>query len=284
MNGYYKSMKAKVFDVEAGKFIAILNEKDAKELGLLPMDRVEIIKPRNKKITHTVVDVSASMVNTNNVGIFKDVQKELDIRSNEQLDIKAEESPESVEFIKKKMRGERLSFEQLKKIVDDINANVLSDIELSAFMAAVYMRGFDMEETVSMTRALISNGRQIKIDASPVVDKHSIGGTNGRATMIVVPIVASAGCFVPKTSSKAITSCAGTADAMEVLANVNLSAEKIKEITERVGAVMVWGGSVDLAPADDKIIKVEHPLSLDPEGQVVASVMAKKALEALKEF
>jgi len=104
-----------------------------------------------------------------------------------------------------------------------------------------------------------------------------VGGTNGRATMIIVPIVASSGLLIPKTSSRSITSAAGTADAMEVLANVSLPMGKIKSITEKIGGVIAWGGAVDLAPADDKIIKIEHPLSLDPEGQVIASVLAKKA-------
>ncbi|HPM85950.1 MAG TPA: thymidine phosphorylase, partial [archaeon] len=83
--------------------------------------------------------------------------------------------------------------------------------------------------------------------------------------------------LMPKTSSRSITSAAGTADSMEVLAEVCLDTEKIRKITENVGGVIAWGGAVDLAPADDKIIKIEHPLSLDPEGQVIASVLAKKA-------
>ena len=277
MEEYYKNLKAKVFDIDAGKLISIINEKDAEELGILPLERIEIINPKNGKRTHSVVDVSSTMVNRNNIGFFKSVQKELQIKSNEQVKVKPVGRPETIDYIKKKMRGDRLSTEEIKKIVVDISRNRLSDIELTAFMAAVYIKGFDLEETVAMTRALVDNGKQLKIDAFPVVDKHSIGGTNGRATMIVVPIIAAAGYYIPKTSSKAITSCCGTADAMEVLAEVALGVNQIKEITERIGGVIAWGGGVELAPADDKIIKVEHPLSLDPEGQVVASVMAKKA-------
>lgn len=276
MNGYYKNLKAKIFDLEAGRLISILNEHDAKEFGLMAQDRIEITNPNNGKSTNTVVDISNTMVGQDNIGIFKDVQEILGIKRNEQLKVRAVGSPESAEYIKSKMLGNRLTEGQIKKIVDDITGNKLSDIELTAFMSAVFIYGFDLEETAAMTKALVDDGVKLNINASPVVDKHSIGGTNGRATMIVVPIVASAGYFIPKTSSKAITSCCGTADAMEVLANVNLGADKIKEITEKVGGVIAWGGGVDLAPADDKIIKIEHPLSLDPEGQVVASVMAKK--------
>ena len=94
--------------------------------------------------------------------------------------------------------------------------------------------------------------------------------------MVVVPIVAAAGLTIPKTSSRAITSAAGTADTVEVLCDVTLSLEKMKQVVEEHGGCLVWGGSMDLAPADDKIIRVEHPLSLDPIGQLVASILSKK--------
>jgi len=128
------------------------------------------------------------------------------------------------------------------------------------------MKGFDMEETTSMTKALIGNGKKINFNVDPIVDKHSIGGVNGRATMIIVPIIASTGLYIPKTSSRSITSCAGTADAMEILAPVDLSFEKIKSITKKTWRSNYLGGAVDLAPADDKIIRIRHPLALDPEG------------------
>ena len=94
--------------------------------------------------------------------------------------------------------------------------------------------------------------------------------------MIVVPIVAAAGYTIPKTSSRAITSPAGTADTMECLAKVEMPEAKIRQVVKKTGACIVHGGSVNLAPADDKIIEVEHPLSIDAEGQLLASVMAKK--------
>jgi AMP phosphorylase len=175
------------------------------------------------------------------------------------------------------MSGNELQEQEIKVIVDDISRNVLNEIEASAFMTSVFIHGFSLKEVIAMTKALTADGIRLNIGREPVVDKHSIGGINGRATMLVVPIVASAGLFMPKTSSRSITSAAGTADAMEVLADVCLTAEQIKKITASIGGVIAWGGALDLAPADDKIIKIERPLSLDPEGQVIASVMAKKA-------
>ena len=108
-------------------------------------------------------------------------------------------------------------------------------------------------------------------------DKHSIGGVPGnRTTPIVVSILAAAGLIVPKTSSRAITSPAGTADTIEVFCNVSFSIPQIKRIVKKVGACLVWGGALELAPVDDKFIHIEHALSIDPEGQVLASVMSKK--------
>ena len=133
-----------------------------------------------------------------------------------------------------------------------------------------------MDEVVSLTNSMVDTGQQIDF-GTDIVDKHCVGGVVGnRTTMIVVPIIAAAGLTIPKTSSRSITSPAGTADTMEVLASVEFGIEDLKNIVNKINACIIWGGAVNLAPADDKIIHVERPLSIDPEGQVLASVMAKK--------
>src|SRR3989344_5913101 len=120
-------------------------------------------------------------------------------------------------------------------IVEDIASNRLSEIETTAFVSSVYIHGFDLDETVFMTNALIENGKKIEFTNGTIVDKHSVGGTNGRATMVIVPIIAASGYLMPKTSSRSITSSSGTADAMEVLADVSLPLEKIKKVVEETG-------------------------------------------------
>ena len=277
VNGYTQDMKVKNLGIESGKLIVILNEIDAKELGLNPLERVEVKNKKTGKSCVAVVDTTTEMVGENEIGLFKDVEKNLGVKTKETVSVKATDPIKSLDYIKKKMDKEKLTFEEIFQIVKDLDENRLSEIEASAFISAVYINGFDTDEATFMAQALIENGNRLKINKSPVVDKHSIGGVNGRATMIIVPIVATAGLYMPKTSSRSITSSGGTADAMEVLAPVSFSLEKIKSITEKTGACIVWGGAVDLAPADDKIIKLEHPLSLDPQGQVIASVLAKKA-------
>ncbi|MEM0360038.1 MAG: AMP phosphorylase [Candidatus Diapherotrites archaeon] len=274
---YSLELKAKPFEINAGRHIAILHAETAAKLGLHPLDRIEIFHPQKKIKTATVIDTTDTVLKKHEIGLFSELTGLLEAKEGQALIVSAAGVPESLNSIKKKLNGVTLTSEEIKSIVRDINANKLSDIELSAFMTAVHIRGFDLNETVAMAQALSENGRRIKFDVSPIVDKHSVGGINGRATMLVVPIVAAAGLYIPKTSSRSITSAAGTADAMEVLANVNLSAEKVKSITEKVGGIIMWGGALDLAPVDDKIIRVEYPLSQNPQGQVIASVIAKKA-------
>ena len=95
-------------------------------------------------------------------------------------------------------------------------------------------------------------GTQLKWDRPLVVDEHSIGGIPGnRTSMVVVPIVAAHGLMIPKTSSRAITSPAGTADTMEVLARVDLGVDEMKEVVNACHGCLVWGGHVNLSPADE---------------------------------
>jgi AMP phosphorylase len=92
--------------------------------------------------------------------------------------------------------------------------------------------------------------------------------------MMVVPIVAAAGFTIPKTSSRAITSPAGTADRVETLCPVNLSMDEIKAVVKKTGGCLVWGGALELAPADDLFIQVEYPLGIDP--MLLPSILSKK--------
>ncbi|MFH1696401.1 MAG: thymidine phosphorylase, partial [Candidatus Diapherotrites archaeon] len=276
MEQYTKLLKVKALDIDAGKLISVMDRRTAGELGILPLDRISIKNRKNGKKATTVVDFTESMVGRGEIGTFKDVSHALGAKTGAEVEVAVVGRPKSVEYIREKLDGKNLNYKQIKEIVDDLAANRLSEVEASAFVSAIYINGFDLSESVSMTKALVEDGERLKFKGK-ILDKHSVGGTNGRVTMVVVPIIAAAGYKIPKTSSRSITSSAGTADAMEVLCNVSLSLKKMKRITEKVGGVIAWGGAVDLAPADDLIIKIEHPLSLDPEGQVIASVMAKKA-------
>jgi AMP phosphorylase len=124
------------------------------------------------------------------------------------------------------------------------------------------------------------------LDLGPdIYDKHSTGGVPGnKVSLLIVPIIASAGMFIPKTSTRAITSPSGTADSFEVLAPVAFSRERLLEIlhTERVG--ILWGGALDLAPADNVFIRIEKPLAMDPFGIMIASILCKKMSMGVKKM
>jgi thymidine phosphorylase len=185
---------------------------------------------------------------------------------------------ESLSQVRAKVYGEKLTPDGIASIVRDIVGGRYSDIDLAAFVTAFAGAGIDIDETISLTRAMIDTGERLYWGHSPIVDKHCVGGLPGnRTSMIVVPIVAACGLTIPKTSSRAITSPAGTADAMETIAPVDLDLAHMRRVVEREGACVVWGGRVRLAPADDVIISVERPLDFDSAPQLVASVLSKKA-------
>ena len=185
---------------------------------------------------------------------------------------------ESLSSVRAKVFGHRLGSEQLAEIMTDIVAGRYADVHLSSFITACSANGMDHDEMVGLTRAMVAAGDRLDWAVSPVVDKHSVGGLPGnRTTPIVVAIVTACGLTMPKTSSRAITSPAGTADVMETLAPVDLDLATMRRVVEREGGCIAWGGAVRLSPADDTLIRVERALDLDSEGQLVASVLSKKA-------
>lgn len=184
---------------------------------------------------------------------------------------------ESLSRVRAKVYGERLGDADMRVIVGDIAAGRYADIHLSAFVTACAGDRLDITETIALTRAMVDAGERLAWAHMPVVDKHCVGGLPGnRTTLIVVPIVAAYGLTIPKTSSRAITSPAGTADVMETITAVDLDVVSMRGVVEREGGCIVWGGAMRLSPADDVLIRVERPLDLDSEGQLVASVLSKK--------
>jgi thymidine phosphorylase len=185
---------------------------------------------------------------------------------------------ESQRHIRSKIYGAELDYDKLLVIMRDVAAARLSDLHLAAFVTTCAGDRMSPLETIALTRAMIDVGERLAWPFSPVVDKHCVGGLPGnRTTPLVVAIVTANGVVMPKTSSRAITSPAGTADTMETLAPVNLDLKTMRAVVERLGGCIVWGGAVQLSPADDVLIRVERPLDLDGTSQLVASVLSKKA-------
>lgn len=187
------------------------------------------------------------------------------------------EPARSASILRAKVFGHRLGEEDYRQLMEDAVASRLSDLELAAFVTACAGERLDLHETIALTRAMVGVGERLDWGRTPVLDKHCVGGLPGnRTTPIVVAIVAAAGHWIPKTSSRAITSPAGTADAMATIAPVDLDLAAMRRVVEREGGCIVWGGSVGLSPADDVLIRVERPLDFDSDAQLVSSVLSKK--------
>ena len=183
----------------------------------------------------------------------------------------------SLSQVRAKVYGHALDDQAFRAIIQEVVAGVYSDIQLAAFITACAGDRLSFGEITALTRAMVEAGEQVRWPHAPIVDKHCVGGLPGnRTTLIVVPIIAAAGLTIPKTSSRAITSPAGTADTMETLAPVELDTAAMRRVVEREGGCIVWGGAATLSPADDLLIRVERPLDLDSEGQLVGSVLSKK--------
>jgi len=262
----------------AGKTIAIINDEDARELGVHPIERI-VLKKGSKKLT-VVVNTTKKFVKEGNIVVYKEVSELLRLKTGDTLEAEPRETLASKYYIRKKIDGGELAANEIRCIVDDVLARNLNDLELAAFITALYIHGLTMNEAAALSRAMVGTSKKIAFHGT-VVDKHSIGGVSGdKTSLLLVPIIAAAGLTIPKTSSRSITSPAGTADRMEILAPVELDIKSIKRVVKKAGGCLVWGGAVDLAPADDLFIQIEHPLSLDP--LLLPSVMSKKKVAGSK--
>lgn len=284
--------KAKRIEIDASNdLVMMLNEEDAKNLSLNAKDRVKIINTYNEKSIICVLDIIEEQKGQNTtkdinlkkgeIGIFEKAFDKLELKENQTVLISPAQKPKSLDHIKRKFNEKiKLSKEQFKEILTDIVENRYSQVETTYFVLACSVNELTDKETIDLTEAMVDVGKVLNFKSKPsdiVVDKHCIGGLAGnRTSMVIVPILAAAGLTIPKTSSRAITSPAGTADTMEVLTNVEIPLTQMFNQVQELKGCIVWGGGLELSPADDLIIQVEHPLQIDSEGQMLASILSKK--------
>ncbi len=270
-------LRAKLLGFATGGMgIVVLDDSIAKRLGVHPLDRVKIT--HNGKEVLAIVNVAKRLSSdgVDEVALYDEVAKALNVKEGDIVEVEPVEPPRSIAYIRSKLREERLGPEEIHEIVKDIVRGALNEVEIAALVTTLHHQGLSIEEAYYFTLAMVETGERLKLNKKPILDKHSLGGIPGdKTTILIVPIIASLGYIIPKTSSRAITSPAGTADRFEVLAPVDLSVEEMEEIVEKTGGCIVWGGALRLAPADDIIIRVEYPLAIDPF--FIPSIMAKKA-------
>ncbi len=220
--------------------------------------------------------VHSDLVAPGEAGLSEAAWFALGAREGDTVRVSHPEPVESMRHVRAKIFGRRLGRAAFAEILDDAVQGRLTDIDLTAFIVAS-ARSLSTAETTALTRAMVDVGEHLTWGRGAVADKHSVGGLPGnRTTMIVVPILAAAGAIIPKTSSRAITSPAGTADTMETLAPVDLDLAAMRRTVEATGGCIVWGGAMRLSPADDVMVRIERALDIDSSGQLVASVLSKK--------
>ena len=238
--------------------------------------RIEVRRNAKTLLATLLITDDDNLVGPNDLGLAEPAFRRLDEPAGSYVTVSPAAAPDSLDAVRAKIQGHTLSAAEITAIVQDVTRYRYSDMEIAAFLisSASFMTS---GELIALTQAMAQAGTQLKWDKPIVVDKHCIGGIPGnRTSMIVVPIVAAHGLTIPKTSSRAITSPAGTADTMEVLARVDVGVDEMKDIVADCGGCLIWGGHVNLSPADDILISVERPLSLDTREQMVASIMSKK--------
>lgn len=247
--------------------------------GFQALSKIEIRKEEDGLPVIAVLNVvdDENITQPDELGLSEQGYKQFGVPEGTSVRVSHATPPVSLKAVRKKIAGEGLLFNEYLGIATDIVENRYSKIEMAAFLVACAETGMEREEVLSLTHAMIETGDRLDWGEQMVVDKHCIGGIPGnRTTMLVVPIVAAHGMLIPKTSSRAITSPAGTADTMEVLAKVDLDPRELHNIIQRERACLAWGGTARLAPVDDILISVERPLYLDSPGQMVASILSKK--------
>jgi AMP phosphorylase len=258
----------------------VLNRKDAARLGvregeiaLVGLGEVEL---------HVNVMETDSKVSEGEIGLFEEIWKEYQINGGQSVFIDLPQPNKSLELISKKLLGHDLKEEDLKTIMEDIGSRKLRETEIAFFVSTFFNPGFNDDEIYWMTKGMASSGdvldfKEIRGNGHLVADKHSIGGVAGKAiTPTLVPILVAGGLIVPNTSTRAITSPAGTSDILEVVMPVAISKDKVMEVVKETGGCMFWGGSLDISPADDVIINVERSLRIQEFQKVLVSIVAKK--------
>ena len=244
--------------------------------GIEAQTRVEV-RHDQRQVMATVNVVSSDILKCGEIALSNNAEMALAVKEGDTLEVAQAGQIESLSQLKSKIYGHRLSRHAFEGIVSDIAQSRYAKIHIAAFLTAMASHRANAQEVGDLTSAMVNIGERLSWGTSLIADKHCVGGLPGnRTTPIVVAIVASKGLVMPKTSSRAITSPAGTADVMEVMTPVTLELAAMRDVVHKESGCFVWGGSLALSPADDLLIKVARPLELDSDAQLVASVLSKK--------
>jgi thymidine phosphorylase len=272
-------LKVRHFGLDTQSEAVIFLRKDSpicRAEGFTAHARV-LLRSADRHVIATLYQINGPLIAIDEAVLSDMAWNRLGLKDGDTITVAHHEPLDSLGLVRSRIYGKTLDEAAMRVIINDIVDGKYSDIHISAFITACATRPLVGPEVLALTRAMVSAGDTLSWGKSLVVDKHSVGGLPGnRTTPIIVSIAAALGLTMPKTSSRAITSPAGTADMMETLAPVALDVASIHRVVEQEGGCIVWGGAVNLSPADDILIRVERALDIDTEGQMIASVISKK--------
>jgi thymidine phosphorylase len=192
--------------------------------------RVELDNGKRSMLATLLITDDVSLVGSEELGLAEPAFRRFACPTGSLVNVTPVRPPDSLDAVRSKILGHTLDAGDVTSIINDIAHFRYSDMEIAAFLvgSASFMTS---SELLALTRAMAEAGTKLHWDRPIVADKHCIGGIPGnRTSMVVVPIVAAHGLTIPKTSSRAITSPAGTADTMEVLARVDIGIEEMRQI------------------------------------------------------
>lgn len=237
-----------------------------------------LLRTARQQLIATLDVVENHMLDTMHIGLSNSAMQRLKVLEGETVLVEHAPQVESLRLLRKKIYGHTLNDAELEQIMRDISEHRYRDIEIASFISVCAGSRLNLDEIIGLTRAMVACGKRLHWpEHQRVFDKHCIGGIPGnRTTPLVVAICSAAGLVIPKTSSRAITSPAGTADTMNTLFRVEFQLPDMQKIVREAGACMVWGGAVSLSPADDLMVRIERELDIDGEGQLISSVLSKK--------
>lgn len=190
-----------------------------------------------------------------------------------------------VEIIRKKRNNNELHQEEIIYLINEFCNNNIPDYQMSAFLMSVYFQGMTTTERFNLTSAYINSGQ--KIDLSFLkgikIDKHSTGGVGDKVSLILGPLVASCGLYIPMISGRGLGFTGGTLDKLESIPNfrTDLSIDEFKKILSSIGIAMM-GQSSEIVPADKRIYALRDvTATVESLPLIVASIMSKKIAEGI---
>lgn len=266
--------RAKGGGIESSNARVVLHRSDLSSLGLDGPGFSTLASPKEMRVR---IGASDTLVSPGDALVPDSLMKGMGLVEGDTVWISLPARPRSVDLVKKTMEGRELSATEMGTIIEDIMSARLSKVEVSSWLTSLHINGLTDAEVYDLTMAMAASGETVDFGGGAVFDFHSVGGVPGnKITPIVVSIAAAAGLMIPKTSSRAISSACGTADFVEVFADVEMDSNRIRDITRRTGGVFAWGGAMNLTPVNGIIIETQYPLGIDPRSIMTASIMSKK--------